>query len=662
MHTRIPACRGLTTRVLSWLVVVAAVGCCPSGRAQWLTQTNSLKAGWNSVYLHVDASHTNLSGLVGVLDPIEEIWLWTYDLPPGLSLATPPAPNPGSRWSKWTRGEGTNAVLQRLPGNSAMLVRVRPNVANFAWRVKGRPVQPNHRWSLSGLNFVGFPSAGTNFEAFFAADAQGVDWKLNAELFRYVGGELGPTNPISLAFLLRHPTLGAVTREEAYWVRAGDLTNQLYNHYFGSFEITGADAGRLRFGDSQGQTRLRLKNRTRGNLTVTLRELPSEAPPGGPTPALLPLMVRGPLLTNLTFSYSSLAQGPSRWTLAPSGSPGSEAEIVLGVDRSLMGTSGGTEFAGVLRFTDSLGLLRVDMGASATTPLRTGLWVGNALVDQVSQELKPYTQVTNAFQFHERLNQLGLTLGTNNPSGTNVLRFATSLDGRVRYEWDTNTGRVLVFGTNANNGKVSLGSYLLDGPIRLAPDSVARPFPLRLIIHHNGATAKLMQRAYLGRDQNSNTVVAARQSALLAGDLANTRRLSAVHLPTSDGIGPWDFTGGGMEAGSTLQTTIALGHADPVSNPFLHTYHPDHDNRDALYSPQPLTAGRESYGLQRVMRLTFATPGSDFDSRTRGGTSLSGNYFESVSLRGATTVLKEFNVLGTFTLTRITDTANYAQQ
>jgi hypothetical protein len=488
---------------------------------------------------------------------------------------------------------------------------VRPNVANFAWRVKGRPVQPNHRWSLSGLNFVGFPSAGTNFEAFFAADAQGVDWKLNAELFRYVGGELGPTNPISLAFLLRHPTLGAVTREEAYWVRAGDLTNQLYNHYFGSFEVTGADAGRLRFGDSQGQTRLRLKNRTRGNLTVTLRELPSEAPPGGPTPALLPLMVRGPLLTNLTFSYSSLAQGPSQWTLAPSGSPGSEAEIVLGVDRSLMGTSGGTEFAGVL---------------------------------------------------HERLNQLGLTLGTNNPSGTNVLRFATSLDGRVRYEWDTNTGRVLVFGTNANNGKVSLGSYLLDGPIRLAPDSVARPFPLRLIIHHNGATAKLMQRAYLGRDQNSNTVVAARQSALLAGDLANTRRLSAVHLPTSDGIGPWDFTGGGMEAGSTLQTTIALGHADPVSNPFLHTYHPDHDNRDALYSPQPLTAGRESYGLQRVMRLTFATPGSDFDSRTRGGTSLSGNYFETVSLRGATTVLKEFNVLGTFTLTRITDTANYAQQ
>jgi hypothetical protein len=638
-------------------------GCCHSGHAQWITQTNNLKSGWNSVYLHVDASHTNLNSLINAQDPIEEVWMWTFDLPPGLSLATPPSPTPSSQWSKWTKTEGANSALKTLSGNAALLVRVTATVPSFSWRVKGRPVAPSYRWTLTGLNFVGFPTASPvpNFETFLAQDAQLLDWKQNTEIFRYQGGILGATNPVQVSAILQRNV--SVVREQAYWLRGCELTNQIYNHYFGPFQVTGGGSSGLRFGDSQGQARLYLRNMTADSLTVTLRGVASEAPPNGPVPAMLPLMVRGSIITsNLTFSYSSLIAGPSQWTLAPSGQPGSEVEIVLGIDRSQMGTAAGTPFAGVLRFTDSLGLLRVDIGASATTPSRAGLWVGNAIIEQVSQYLKPYIQVTNASHFHERLNQLGLTLGTNNPSGTNVLRFATSLDGRLRYEWDTNTGRVLVFGTNASNGKVNKGSYLLDGPIRLAPDYVARPFPLRLIVHNNGTTAKLMQRAYLGRDQSSNMVVAARQSALLAGDLVNARRLSAVHLPTSDGIGPWDFTGGAMREGATLQTTIDLAHTDHASNPFLHTYHPDHDNRDALHSDQPLAAGRESYGLRRVMSLSFIPPGNDFDSRTQGGTSLSGNYVETVSIRAATTVLKEFNVLGTFTLTRITDTANYASQ
>ncbi len=664
MHFQTPAGQRFKGRVLFRVVVAVAASLCHSGHAQWMTQTNSLKAGWNSIYLHVDASHTNAHSLLIGSPNIQEVWMWTADLPPGLTLATPPEPTPSSRWSQWTQAEGTNSGLRWLQGNSALLVKVSSSASPFTWNIKGKPVAPSYRWTLTGLNFVGLPTASPapNFETFLARDAQLLDWKQNAEIFRYQGGILGTTNPLQVSAILQRNV--PVVREQAYWIRGCELTNQIYNHYFGPFQITGGGSGGLRFGDSQGQARLYLRNMTAGSLTVTLREVASEAPPTGPMPALLPLLVRGSIVrSNLTFSYSSLITGPSQWTLAPSGQPGSEIEIVLGVDRSQMGTAAGASFAGVLRFTDSLGLLRVDLGASATTSSRAGLWVGNAIVDQVSQELKPYTRVTNALEFHARLNQLGLALGTNNPSGTNVLRFATSLNGRLRYEWDTNTGRVLVFGTNAGNGKVNKGSYLLDGPIRTAPDSVARPFPLRLIVHNNGTTAKLMQRVYLGRGKTSNMVVAARQSALLSADLANARRLSAVHLPTSDGIGPWDFTGGALREGATLQTIIDLGYTDHASNPFLHTYHPDHDNRDALYSDQPLPAGRESYGLRRVMRLSFTSPGTDFEGRTQGGTSLSGDYSETVSILGANnTVLKELNVLGSFTLTRITDITDYASQ
>jgi hypothetical protein len=193
-------------------------------------------------------------------------------------------------------------------------------------------------------------------------------------------------------------------------------------------------------------------------------------------------------------------------------------------------------------------------------------------------------------------------------------------------------------------------------------DSVSRPVPLRLIVHNNGTTSRLMQRAYLGRDSSSNQVVATRQAALLAGDMVNARRLSAVHLPTSDALGPWAFTGA-MQEGSTLVATIDLGYADPTSNPFVHTYHPDHDNidnRDDTFRTL-LPSGKESYDLRRVMTLSFTAPGTDFESRTRGGTTLVGDYAETVSIRNGGTVLKQFNVLGTFGLTRIANTATLAQ-
>ena len=639
-------------RVLLWLAFALVVGWSHSSRAQWITQTNSLKPGWNAVYLHVDASHTDLNSLINALDPIDEVWLWHHDLPPGLSLATPPDPTtttPATQWSKWTKLDGTNSGLSILPGNAALLVKAS---ANFNWRVKGRPVAPSYRWTLTGLNFVGFPAVSNaptlpNFETFLAPDAQTLDWKQSSEIFRYQGGNLGPTNPIAVSAILQRNI--RVARDQAYWIRAGEPTNQVYNRYFGPFQITGGGSSGIRFGDAQGQARLYIKNMTKSNLTVTLREVASEASPAGATPPMLPLMVRGPInATNLTFGYSDLTAGASQWSLTPHGQPGSEVEIILGVDRSQMNGGAGASYAGVLRFTDSFGLTRVEIGASATTAARAGLWVGNAVVDNVSQYLKPYTKATNVTRFHQRLNALGLT------TGNSGLPMAVGPDGH-RYEWDTNSSRILVFGGPEN----TKGQYLQDGPIRVTPDQVARPFPLRLIVHHDGTTSRLLQRAYLGRDITSNQVVAARQTTV-AGDLVNARRLSAVHLPTSDANEAW-LMAGTMQPGATLVTTVDVPFHDQSSNPFLHTYHPDHDNRDNRDDTfqTELLSGKESYDLRRLMNLSFIAPGDDFDSRTRGGTSLTGNYAETMSFRVGGTVLKQFNVLGTFSLTRVTDTATF---
>lgn len=621
------------------------LGPATSAYGQWLTQTNSLRPGWNAVYLHVDPSHTNITGLVGVADPIEEIWLWNTDLPPGQAMVEPQSPVPGSQWSTWTRVLGPGSELQTLRGNSAMLVRVSEASSGFTWRVKGRPVAPNYRWTLSGLNFVGFPTADSPtpfFDVFLARDAQSIDWGQDAEIFRYQGGALGTTNPIAV------PAIGfrlaPVRRDQAYWVRTGDS----YNQYFGPFQVSGPGPNGLRFGDTIGSFRLVLKNAARTNVTVTLRQVASETPPAGQPAAvgtLLPLLVRGTVnTTNLTFGYSNLGPAGISWTLTAKGSIGSEVEVVLGVNRSQLSGAPGSLYLGVLRFTDSLGLSRIDLAASATSPSRSGLWVGNASVEYVSQYLKPYAKAESQSAFEALLARLQLTQG---PRGSTTA---------YHYDWDPVSGRILVSGGPDRRN----GSYLLDGPVKIDSGGVARPYPLRLIIHSSGGSAALLQRAYVGLSQaTSNQVVATREEALLSSQLASARRISCTHLPTSDGNAPWMFNGP-MQEGTTISTTVDLAHNDQASNPFLHTYHPDHDNLDAQFEEE-LPAGFESYGVRRVLSLQFTPPEDNFDSLTRSSGTMGGNYAETMTFTHWFGDAKQFNVLGRFTLRRVTDIPTLTQ-
>ena len=75
--------RTISIPSLPILVSLALLLGVTTGRSQWITQNNSLKAGWNSVYLHVDASHTNANSLLLAVPAIQEVWLWTQNLPPG---------------------------------------------------------------------------------------------------------------------------------------------------------------------------------------------------------------------------------------------------------------------------------------------------------------------------------------------------------------------------------------------------------------------------------------------------------------------------------------------------------------------------------------------------------------------------------------------------
>ncbi len=568
---------------------------CLAAQAQWQTQSLLLKPGWTAVYLHVDPSYQSIDQLVGgdTSNPIWEIWIWQ---PPASTLqfvTSPQAPTmPSSQWANWARvGLGITSTLNTLVPNAAYLIHSIATT-NYTWRIKGKPTAPRYSWTSTGLNFLDFPTPPSSpppFDAFLAL-APGL--QSAAEIYQYPGGPLGPTNPARLFALHTTP----VTRGQAFWIRSGTV----YNTYFGPFQVALQTAG-VDFGDTVNQYSFHLRNVTATNVSVTLKLLGSETPPAGQAAiaGAPPLLVRGALNpTNLTYTYSQLAPGGTlSWLLPPQGQSGSDIEVVIGVNRYSITGNPGALYAGILQFTDNFNFSEVDVPVSAVAGSSAGLWVGKASVTQVRNYLKIYQR---------------------DPNNVPVL---------------ASNGTYIVTGINTNFG------------------GVPRPYTLRLIVHNDGTNAALLQRVYYGLQQNSNIVVATSQDYLDPAQLGTARRITATDLPWSAANDPWYFNGA-LAPGATLTTTASTAYDDQTSNPFLHTYHPDHDNLDTTFQNQ-LPIGYESYEIDRLITLAVSQPGNDFASLTSAGQTLQGNYLETITLIGIAGATRTFDVSGVFSLNRI---------
>ncbi len=580
-----------------------------AARAQWQTQTITLKPGWNAVYLHVDASYISLDDLVfnpaNLAPDIAEVWLWQPATSTAQFTTTPQQTTvPNSQWKVWYRTAAAD-TLTTLTGNAAYLVR-NTGLVDFVWQITGRPLAPRYQWTTTGLNFLGFPTpagAPPKFDDFLLPVPA---LQLTAEIFRYPGGDLSPdTNPVQVFQPEFHNT--SVVRGEAFWVRSTDAG--YYNRYFGPAEVVTPNASGIDFSSTRSTASIRLKNTTAQTRTLRLSLLASEAAPAGhpASVGIPPLLVRGPRSpVDLSYTHTVLttAQSPADhpFVLAPQGTPGSDVEVVLGLNRSAMaGTAGQTNVA-ILRIADTEGLSQIDFGVVATVADTTGLWVGDASVTQVGQYLVTYP---------------------------------TNSDGKP------------ILGPITAGGQ----PYLTSG-VNTALTAVPRPVPLRLIIHNDASQqAKLVQRVYFGLNPENNPVLGTQESLLNATNRATARRLSAAHLPFSHANVPWLGTGT-LGLGGTVNFVVPLDYNDHASNPFLHTFHPDHDNLDAFFG-RVQARGVESYSVTRQIQISPSTPGTDFAGLTAGSSTLTGTYTETITFLGQGSNHRDFHLQGSFSLQRL---------
>ncbi len=378
------------------LLAVAMAG---AVRAQWKTETLTLHPGWNAVYLQVDAQHDTLENLVGAGSPISEIWLWQPNLTAGRILGQPVTLASGSDWLPWAKATGPVNAFP-LAANSTYLVR-NDSSQDYTWNLKGTPVPPSTRWSSSGLNFRGFATrndAPPLFANFLAPTKEANEF----EIYQYPGGENAQESPLTVPV---SPGTENLNRGQAYWIRK---SNNSANNYFGPFEVVLQNQSGIAFSDRLGAYSFRLRNQLDQTNKVTVTLILSETSPASEAVPPPPLLLRTTLsMSTLLYSYKTLPLNQfETFDLAPKGQPGSDVEVVLGIDRSAMNGASGDKYAAILRLQDAtLGQMRVDLPVTAQQASSNGLWVGDASITRVGNYLKTYAKVGSYQEFTNKLAQ-----------------------------------------------------------------------------------------------------------------------------------------------------------------------------------------------------------------------------------------------------------------
>jgi hypothetical protein len=182
--------------------------------------------------------------------------------------------------------------------------------------------------------------------------------------------------------------------------------------------------------------------------------------------------------------------------------------------------------------------------------------------------------------------------------------------------------------------------------------TTARSFPVRINLHVDAdGVARLLSQAFVGTLASAGNPlgICISELSLLADKKAEALRLVSSQMPLDRHI----IGTGSFATGSSLSHTVNIPFNDPT-NPFVHAYHPDHDNRDARFE-EFKKGGVESYDITRRLTFQFTSSPPDGSTVSGWGTNVYGGNF-SETIEGLNKV--PLSVGGTFTLRRISEIAD----
>ncbi len=213
--------------------------------------------------------------------------------------------------------------------------------------------------------------------------------------------------------------------------------------------------------------------------------------------------------------------------------------------------------------------------------------------------------------------------------------------------------------TNGGSGYLKAPAVSISAPPPGTGGSTTpTPFKLRTLIHvSDAARATLLSQVYLGQLAVAPNAagVCTSESLLKQDALASAQRLGAAHLP------PGTVATSTVAMPSTISSSVSIPYSFTIpfngaTNPFVHAYHPDHDNKDARGNP--LGAGVESPSITRTCTFTFTPAPPDGSVIGGWGSSVIGGTYSEL-IYG---LHKEpFNLTGTFQLRRASQIGTLSQ-
>lgn len=586
---RVLGARGL----LRWAVLVLVCGFASLAHGQWIQQQIALKPGWNAVFLEVDPSPQECDALFAGL-PVESAWDFNRTGDSAQFVQDPSTLIPGTPgWLTWfppSHPLASQVSLFILRDGRPYLIKLADSAVATTWTVTGKPSLRRLRWQAGAVNFVGF-RVGTSpptFAALFAGEAG----LAGQPVYRL--GAAGAWEPVL------NLTSTGPRSAEAYWVRCQSPATRT-----GTIEVNTGSRQGLLFGRDTTEQSVRIRNTSAGVRSISLRLLPSAAPPAGQVPVAgpAPLEHRDANYAQAQFDWKPLTQALTFSAL----SPGAEWNVRLAVRRAgQVAARPGSEFQSVLEVTDDAGtrwLVPVSASAgsapgsarllhqrsSGGSNTRPGLWVGEAVINAVSQPAHP-----------------GDPLLPRRAGGSFQFRLIVHVDA-------------------AGVAHLLQHVFLVREPPTFKPDPENPGFEM---IDEPARTVVVTDEALIPQSAGTGEIIGRRASSAAFG----------FKEPLA--------LGGGEFGAGTLTAAVALEYDHPL-NPFKHVYHPDHDNLDERFD-EKLPEGREAFTVTRSLSLEFtATDPLGLNPPSWGDTEVGGVYRETINglHRNAIQVSGDFRLL-----------------
>jgi len=572
-------------------------------QAQWMTQRINLSAGWNAIHLKVNPMNTACEAVFSSPRITEVSW-WNRDR---ISDGTGSAIVDSYNWYR-DPSKAEACTFGHVVGDQRYLVYATSAVQ---LDVIGTPAIPKGIIYLGESNLV-----GVNVNNLVSAGNEPTYYEYFAPFYYRTPSWYAVSSSNTAVRLSNSAKI--MDASKAVWLDAVGNGMTGIATFTGPFLLTLGNSDKtVNWTDDPNVARtITVKNISSEARVLRFEHNTSQEPPTGAR-----RRVGNIRLLRETVDWSG---GYANYTFVPMSFPfttnlaaGASFDLRLKPDTSRMAATAAGDYMSVLVISDKGSTLSGELRPDGTCLYRVGVCASGSLMSDAASSAA------------------GLWVGTVVLGEVNRAKMLSS-DDAVDGQWDS--------------------TRMLDAP---------HPFQFRLLVHVDGSrNAKILKEVFTAKagPESETRLLTDRATAIAFRERypdGTIRRSASANFPF---MPPLALTGGTfMEGGDTLTATIAQPY-DDKTNPFVHSFHPQHDNL-AFNNQRPSKLGSgdegtgeyESWGVTRMVSLTFESEDSaGAASPEAWNRTITGGVYEE-TVHGLTGVGKPIKTRGVFRLTKVSD-------